>query len=198
MSVEPHMIPVPSRIPQSRSRFWRWVGVQGLALMGWRFEGTLPDIPRAVLIVAPHSSNWDGVIGFFGKLALGLRITFVAKRELFFWPLGGLLRRLGFIPVDRRNAGSLVQQMARRMRAADSMWFGLTPEGTRSRVEHWKSGFWHIARAAGVPIVCGYFHYPERVMGFGPVLELSEDPAADMARIRAFYRPWQGKHRGTE
>ncbi|MFC4727413.1 lysophospholipid acyltransferase family protein [Coralloluteibacterium thermophilus] len=197
MKVEPHMIPVPPQVPQSRSRFWRWVGVRGLALMGWRFEGEIPDIPKAVVIVAPHSSNWDGLIGFFGKLALGLRITFVAKRELFFWPVGGLLRRMGFLPVDRRAAGSLVHQVASRLRAADSMWFGLTPEGTRSRVEKWKSGFWHIAHASGVPIVCAYFHYPARTMGFGPVVHTSDDPAADMARIRAFYVPWMGKRRGT-
>lgn len=194
---DPHMIPMPPQVPQSHSRFWRWVGRRGLALAGWRLAGAVPDVPRAVVIVAPHSSNWDGLFGFLAKLALGLQVTFVAKRELFFWPVGGLLRRMGFMPVDRRSAGALVRQVAERMRGTPQMWFGLTPEGTRSRVEHWKSGFWHIARAAGVPIVCAYFHYPERTIGFGPLVEPSDDPVADMARIRAIYAPWVGKRRGT-
>lgn len=190
---------IPPNVPQvPRGRFGRWLGRTVLRLGGWRIVGELPDVPKLVLIGAPHSSNWDGVWGFAAKLALGLDARILGKDTLFKVPgLGALLRRLGVIPVDRSNARGVAEQAAAMLRRADRLWFALAPEGTRRRVEKWKSGFWKIAREADVPVLPVYFHYPERVIGIGPLWRMGDDLAADMARVRAWYAPWQGKNRGV-
>ena len=187
--------PSAPRVPGNR--FGRWLGRSILRLGGWRMVGTFPDIPKLVLIGAPHSSNWDGIWGFSAKLALGLDIKILGKRELFWWPLGSVLGWLGVIAVDRTAAHGVVEQLATLMGTTDKFWLGLAPEGTRKPVDRWKTGFWKIAKAADVPVLPAYFHYPDRVIGIGPPVVLSDDMAADVARIRAWYRPWQGRHHGT-
>jgi 1-acyl-sn-glycerol-3-phosphate acyltransferase len=107
------------------------------------------------------------------------------------------LRRKRMIPVDRKAAQGVVEQAAALIHGSDRFWYGLAPEGTRKRVERWKTGFWKIAKAADVPVLRMYFHYPDRIIGFGPLFHLSDDMAADMAAIREWYRPWMGKNRGT-
>jgi len=188
---------LPPNAPRTGSRLGRWFGRTVLRLGGWTITGDWPDLPRMVIIAAPHSSAWDAVWGLAAKLAMGVRITFIAKAELFRGPLGWLLRSFGGHPVDRSAPGGIVDQTAAEIRDAGRMWFVLAPEGTRKRVEAWKTGFWKIARRADVPVYCAWFHYPERTIGLGPLVELSDDPVADMARIREIYRPFQGKNRGT-
>lgn len=190
--------PLPPNAPRVRhNAFTRWLGRSVLRLGGWRMRGTFPDIPRLVLIAAPHSSNWDGLWGFAAKLALGLEVKVLGKHQLFWWPLGLLMRRLGVIAVDRSAAHGVIEQAAAMIRASERIWFVVAPEGTRKRVERWKTGFWKIAKAAAVPVLPVYFHYPERVIGVGELFHPGDDLAADMARIRAWYRPWQGKNHGT-
>lgn len=188
---------VPACAPRTGNAFTRGFGRTVLRLGGWTMVGDFPPVAKMVIIVAPHSSWLDALWGLAAKMALGIRVLVIGKQELFRGPLGWLLRRFGVIPVDRAHAHGVVEMVARRFAQAESMWFALAPEGTRRRVEHWKSGFWHVARAANVPVLCMYFHYPERTIGVGPLLEMSADAKADMARIRAFYRPWMGKNRGT-
>ena len=190
---------LPPNAPRvRRNAVARWTGRTVLALGGWRIVGELPDVPRLVMIGAPHSSNWDGVWGFAAKLALGVDIRVLGKDSLFRIPvLGFLLRRLGVIPVDRRDPRGVVEQAAALIRGSERFWYGLAPEGTRKPVERWKTGFWKIARAAGVPVLRMYFHYPERLIGFGPLFHPSADLDADMAELREWYRPWQGRNRGT-
>jgi 1-acyl-sn-glycerol-3-phosphate acyltransferase len=193
-----HVLPLPPSVPRTPpNRFTRWLGRTILRLGGWRMAGAFPDIPRLVLIGAPHSSNWDGIWGFAAKLALGLDLKVLGKHQLFRWPFGALMRSLGIIAVDRNAAHGVVEQAAALLTQSDKFWFGLAPEGTRKPVEHWKPGFWKIARAAGVPVLPAYFHYPDKVIGIGPPFDLGDDMQADIARIRAWYRPWQGKHHGT-
>ncbi|MBF6023073.1 lysophospholipid acyltransferase family protein [Lysobacter niastensis] len=191
--------PLPPNAPRVKpNAVLTWVGRTILRLGGWRMVGRFPDIPKLVLIGAPHSSNWDGVWGFAAKMALGLDIKILGKDSLFRVPLlGAALRHLGVIPVDRSAAQGVVEQAAMMITQADRLWFGLAPEGTRKPVERWKPGFWRIARTADVPVLPAYFHYPEKVIGIGEPFHLSDDMAADIARIRAWYRPWQGKHHGT-
>jgi len=177
--------------------FGRWFGRTLLRLGGWRMVGEFPDLPKVVLIGAPHSSNWDGVWGFGAKLALGLDIRILGKHQLFWWPMGPLLRSLGVIAVDRSAAHGVVEQAASLIAQAEQFWFGLAPEGTRKPVERWKPGFWKIAKAANVPVLPAYFHYPDKIIGIGPVFHLTDDMPGDIARIRAWYRPWQGRHHGT-
>lgn len=188
---------VPPIAPRTHGVFLRRLGRTVLRLGGWRMEGRFPDVDQLVMIVAPHSSWWDGIWGMAAKLAMGLRVEVMAKRELFSPLLAPILRALGAVPIDRGNAHGVVPAMAARFRAAEKLWLVIAPEGTRRRVEHWKTGFWHIARAVDAPVVCVYFHYPERCIGVGPALQMTGDQKADMARVREFYRPFVGKTRDT-
>lgn len=188
---------MPAQAPRTGNAFTRWFGGAILRLGGWRIVGEFADVPRMVIIVAPHSSAWDAIWGLAAKLALGVDIVFLAKAELFRGPLGWALRALGGRPVNRSRAHGAVEQAVATLRSGERSWLVLAPEGTRRRVEHWKSGFWHIARAAGVPVFCAWFHYPDKVIGLGETFAMSDDLPADMARIRAYYAPYMGKNRGT-
>jgi 1-acyl-sn-glycerol-3-phosphate acyltransferase len=170
----------------------RWIGRAWLKLHGWRLEGALPERRRFVLILAPHTSMWD--VPFMLALAwvYGIHIEWMVKRELFRPPLGWLLRRLGGIPIDRRGAHGIVEQMIDAFAGRDELILGVPPEGTRRRSTHWKTGFYEIAKGAGVPIVMGFLDFGNRVGGMGPALQPS-DIASDMDRLRAFYADKTGK-----
>ncbi|MBO9715774.1 MAG: lysophospholipid acyltransferase family protein [Pseudoxanthomonas sp.] len=196
---EPLLPMIPANMPQvpPTRRFSRWLGRTLLRLGGWRVTGKFPDIPKLVLIAAPHSSNWDGIWGMAAKMALGFDARILGKDSLFWWPLSVVLRRLGVIPLDRSRPQGVVEQSVELIRTSPRLWFALAPEGTRKPVRQWKSGFLKIAHGAGVPILMAYFHYPDKVIGIGPLFHTSGDLDADMAAIREWYRPWQGKNRGT-
>ena len=194
--VVPGLPPSAPRMP--RNRFMEWLGRSALRAGGWRVVGQFPDVPKAVVIAAPHSSNWDGIWGFAAKLALGVKLSILGKHSLMAIPLlGRLLRWQGVIPVNRTSAQGIVGQAVDAINGAGRMWYAIAPEGTRRRVERWKPGFWRIAHGAGVPVLMAYFHYPDRTIGIGPLFHTTGDLPADMAAIRAWYRPWQGKNRGT-
>jgi 1-acyl-sn-glycerol-3-phosphate acyltransferase len=188
---------LPPSVPQFPQNAWRRLCAWLLRSCGWHLAGTFPDRTKLVLIAAPHSSWWDGVWGLVLRSALGIDVSFMAKRELFAGLLGWLLRRAGGIPIERSQSSGVVEQMTARFAASERLWLGIAPEGTRKRVAKWKNGFWHIARNAGVPILPVYFDYPSRTIGLGPLFETSDDLAADLAALHAFYAPWRGKHRGT-
>lgn len=195
---EPVVPAIPPSLPRVKpNAFVRWLGRTILRLGGWRIRGPLPDLARAVVIAAPHSSNWDGLWGLAAKMALGVEARILGKDKLFWWPLGAVLRRLGVVPLDRSSPQGTVGQAVAMIRDSQRIWFALAPEGTRKPVQEWKSGFIRIARMAQVPIVPAYFHYPEKVIGFGTPFHTSGDDVADMAAIRQWYRPWVGRNRGT-
>jgi len=168
-----------------------------LRLSGWRVEGRLPDAPKAVVIAAPHTSNWDLPLMLAVAYVLGIRPAWLGKRELFRWPFGWLMRRLGGLSVDRRTRQNLVQQAIDRFDAVDRLLLVIPPSGTRGRATHWKSGFYHIARGARVPIVCGFLDYRRKVGGIGPAFTPSGDLAADMGELRAFYADITGRFPGS-
>ncbi len=165
-----------------------------LRLFGWRLKGEFPDLPRFLIIIAPHSSNWDWAIGMGAVLALRVDARYIAKHTLFWGPFGPLLRWLGGISVDRRASHGFVEQIAGLFRQQPRLVIGITPEGTRKRVESWKTGFYHIARAADVPVVPAYFDYPSKTVGIGPPMDLGPDAEAEVARCRAFYEPFTGRY----
>jgi len=191
----------PRELPPAMPKLadtWRRRWCRGiLRLAGWSLVGRFPDTPKLVLIAAPHSSWWDGIWGLLVKAAIGADVHFMGKQELFRGPLGALLVKLGGIPIDRGSAQGVVEQMTRRFAEHDTLWLGIAPEGTRRHVEKWKSGFWRIAHDAGVPVFPVAFHYPDKTIHLGPLFDTTDDMAADTARLRAWYAPFQGKHHGV-
>jgi 1-acyl-sn-glycerol-3-phosphate acyltransferase len=189
---------LPPNAPRSGGNaLSRWLALAVLRLGGWRMVGEWPDVKKVVVIVAPHSSGWDAVWGLAAKVAMGVGIAFMGKKELFSGPLGWFLRKLGGFPVDRRAPAGIVDQVTQQIRDADRKCLVLAPEGTRKPVERWKSGFWKIAKKAQVPVFCAWFHYPDKVIGLGPMVELSDDMEGDLLRIRALFSEHMGKNRGA-
>lgn len=190
------VLPLPAQAPKMpRYRLAQWLGRTVLRLGGWRMVGEFPNIPKAVLIAAPHSSNWDGVWGISAKLALGIRLSILGKHSLFHIPLlGPLLRWQGVIPVNRSAPQGVVEQAVAAMRASDCIWYAMAPEGTRKQVAKWKPGFWRIAHGAGVPVIVASFDYPSRTITIGPAVALSDDMDTDIARIQSWYAPFKGRN----
>ena len=190
------VLALPPNAPRMpRNRFIESLGRAILRAFGWRMVGGFPDIPKAVVIAAPHSSNWDGLLGFGAKFGMGVKLSILGKDALIRIPLlGRILRWQGVIPVDRSAPHGVVGQAAQAIRDADRMWYAIAPEGTRRWVERWKPGFWHIARNAGVPVIPAYFDYANKVIGIGPPFELSDDMHADIARIQRWYQPFKGRN----
>lgn len=190
------VLALPPNAPRMpRNRFIESLGRAILRAFGWRMVGGFPDIPKAVVIAAPHSSNWDGLLGFGAKFGMGVKLSILGKDALIRIPLlGRILRWQGVIPVDRSAPHGVVGQAAQAIRDADRMWYAIAPEGTRRWVERWKPGFWHIARNAGVPVIPAYFDYANKVIGIGPPFELSDDMQADIARIQRWYKPYKGRN----
>ncbi len=164
-----------------------------LRLFGWRVRLVQPPVPKALVVFYPHTSNWDFVIGILTRSAIALPIGFAGKDELFRPPFGFLFRRLGGIPVNRRQRSGFTQSLVDAFARADSLYLAIAPEGTRAKVDHWKSGFYRVALAAGVPLGLAFIDYPRREIGIGHWLELTGDEAADLARIRACYAGRRGR-----
>lgn len=157
--------------------------------MGWRVEGEIPDLPKMVLIAAPHSSNWDFVVGVAAKVALRLRVKFLAKDTLFRFPLGVIMRRLGGIPVDRSSSNAVVSDIVGLFARRRRLILAVAPEGTRKRVERWRTGFYHIAHAAGVPIVSVALNWKERAIQLGAPFHTTGDLDTD---LRALQQRFEG------
>lgn len=159
-----------------------------LSLAGWSLDTRLqPTEKRYVLIGYPHTSNWDFILAMLAKGALQLRFHFVAKHSLFKGPLGPLMRALGGISIDRDHSSGFTAALADKVRQHDEIILGMMPEGTRSHRPYWRSGFYHLARAAEIPIVMAYIDGKNRRIGFGPTLYPSSNQAADLAKLCDFY-----------
>jgi 1-acyl-sn-glycerol-3-phosphate acyltransferase len=165
---------------------------------GWTVRLAQPVPAHCVAIFYPHTSNWDTVIGLLAKWVIGVRFHFIGKDTLFRWPLRPLLVHLGGIPVNRREPAGFVARIEEEFERRGEFRLALAPEGTRSRTEYWKSGFYRIARAVRVPVALAYIDFPRREIGVGAYLDLTGDAAADMARIRGFYAGRIGRHPGNQ
>jgi 1-acyl-sn-glycerol-3-phosphate acyltransferase len=169
-----------------------------LRLAGWRIEGALPaHASKAVLIAAPHTSNWDLPYTLMVAFALRLNVYWMGKQSIFKPPFRGVMRWLGGIPVNREQSTNLVAASVAAIQTADGpLQLIVPPEGTRSKTRYWKTGFYHIAVGAQVPIVMAYMDYHDKRSGLGPVFVPTGDVDADMAAIKAFYAPFKGKNAG--
>lgn len=164
-----------------------------LRLRGWGFEGSVPNVSKAVIIVAPHTSNWDFLVGVAAMFAMGLRSCFLGKHTLFKWPLGSMMRWLGGVPVDRRSARGVVDETVQLFAATDHLILGLSPEGTRRSVDRWKTGFYWVAFKAAVPIVPVAFDYNRRLIRFGELFDPSGDLEADLRVLEQFFDGIEGR-----
>lgn len=166
---------------------WRLLGWLYRA-KGWRIEGGAPQIRKYVVVGAPHTSNWDFVFFAGGVSELGIRPSFIGKHTLFRWPLRRFMYDMGGMPIDRSKPGGYVRSVIRAFDQAQEMALVIAPEGTRSSSGRWRSGFYHIACGAGVPVVPSWFDKTRKVGGLGEPIMLTGDYQADMARLVAFYR----------
>jgi 1-acyl-sn-glycerol-3-phosphate acyltransferase len=165
-----------------------------LRARGWRCIGSPPDVPKYVIVAAPHTSNWDFAYMYAYAKITDTTIEWLGKHTLFEGQLGKIPKALGGVPVDRTSKHNLVDQIVQHFEERDRLALVVPPEGTRSRSEYWKSGFYHIARGADVPIALGIVDFGRREVGFGPSFRLTGDVKADMDRIRAFYAPDQARY----
>lgn len=176
-----------SVLPRRGNALTRWLGRLVLRALGWRTEGAFPEVPRLVVVAAPHSSNWDFVIGISFVMSLGVGVRFIGKKELFKGPMGWVLRWMGGTPVDRDQPGDVVDQVAAEFARVPRMVLGIAPEGTRRHGADWKTGFYRIAVKAGVPIVPGFFDWSRKTVGLLPPFMPSGDAATDLAAFRHLY-----------
>lgn len=163
-----------------------------LKTSGWRVVGAPPATERYVLIAAPHTSNWDFPMMLLAVLKLGMDVHWLGKSSLFRRPFGGVMRWLGGIPVDRSKSNNLVPQLTALFDRREELVLLIPPEGTRAKVERWKSGFYYVAAGAGVPILLGFIDASRKELGFGPLFQPSGDYYADLPRILSFYRDKSG------
>jgi 1-acyl-sn-glycerol-3-phosphate acyltransferase len=181
--------------PTTNRRWLRWVGSAALRLAGWTITGELPHLPKFVVVVAPHTSNWDFVVGLAAKWALALDLQWFGKDSLFRSPLGAMLRKVGGRPVRRDTPEGVVREMVATIRAEPTFLLALAPEGTRKQVSHWRTGFYHIAETADIPIVPVWFDWTRKEIGIGTPRRASGDLAADIAALQALYRRDMAKNR---
>lgn len=166
----------------------RWLGRWLLRLFGWRVDGAFPEHAKMVLIGAPHSSNWDFIIGMAAMFALGIRISFFIKHTAFKPGLRGFLRWLGGVPVNRRAPGGIIEQTASAMANTERMVLAVTPEGTRRPVKQWKTGFYRIAMANQLPVVPVGIDNRRRAFEVGPAFDLTGEQSSDFATMQAWFQ----------
>lgn len=162
--------------------------------MGWTAEDTLPKRDKCIICVAPHTSNWDFIIGQLYYRSIGRHAGFLMKKEWFWGPLGWIFRSMGGIPVYRSQKASMTDTIAEQAMAADHFAVAITPEGTRKLVTTWKRGFYYIALKAGLPIQCYAMDFERKHITGTLEIMPSGDVEADLRRIMEYYRPVKGKH----
>ena len=180
--------------PRRGNVLTRAIGRALLAGYRWRVEGNVHNSNKLVMVLAPHTSSWDFLTTNATMLALGFRSSWLIAEAYTWWPLGIFMRWLGGIPVKRNTSNHLVSQIVHAFDENDELMLALFPEGTRRKEVKWKTGFWHIAVRAGVPIQLVSLDYDRRVSEFGPVIEPSHSLEADMKRIQQYYRGVRAKY----
>jgi len=193
---DPHIPEIGDAIPRAHGRLAAAFGRVMMGIWGWRFEGEVPNVAKMVLIVAPHTSNWDFPAGLFAKLAMRLDGRFIGKHTLFRWPFGVFLRAIGGIPVDRSAAQGVVEDATRALREAERFLLVVAPEGTRRKATKWKSGFYRMAVAAGVPILLVAFDWSRKVIRMGPLFEPTGDYERDLPLIQSHFSARMARYPG--
>ncbi len=173
--------------PKTGNNFTRWLGKSVLDIMGWKVTGQLPNVSKCIFIGAPHTSNWDLIIALAAMQRVGLKCSWMMKQEAFFWPLGGLWKKLGGIPINRSRKTDVTTQIANWFAENDNVWLGLTPEGTRSKVDHFKKGYLRMAYAANVPIFIIGIDGNKKEVILDTLFDLTFDTDIDNRKIKTYY-----------
>ena len=176
-----------AHVPQRGNRLTKWIGATILNVMGWKIVGEFPQESKVVFIGVPHTSNWDFIIAVSSMQAVGLRASWMMKKEAFFWPLGGFFQKLGGVPIDRKSKSDLTTQMANWFSEHEKAWLGITPEGTRSKVKALKKGYLRIAYAAKVPVFLIALDGENKHVVLDRVWPLTYDTELDNRKIKAYY-----------
>lgn len=189
-------------MPETRpvSPFLHWLGKLLFRISGWKVEGEVPASRRFVIIAAPHTSNWDGILMVIASQIFGVRLSWFLKDSAFRGPFGPLVRFFGAIPINRSARRNVVGTAIEQFQNGGELMLAVAPEGTRGKSDGWKSGFYRIAHGAGVPIVLGYIDYKRRIAGLGPAFVPTGDIAADFQYFEKFYAeisPCYPEHRGA-
>lgn len=184
----PRLIAVPESIPRRGGVLRRWLGLFMLWCMGFRVSGTLPDARKLIVVVAPHTSNWDGVVALGAIFGLRLDLKFMAKHTLFVGPFGPFVRWLGGIAINREQAGDVVGESARQLKEREGLLLAMAPEGTRKGADHWKTGFYRISERSGVPILPVAFDYARKEIRVMPPVTASGDLEGDMEKLLEQFR----------
>lgn len=183
-------------VPDTASRkpaLWRRSLLGLLRLFGWKTVLVWPPEPKGIIVVFPHTSNWDFIVGMLFRVGHDLPANWIGKAEMFPGPFRGLLKRLGGIPVDRSRATGFVDAMVQEFAQRDWIWVGIAPEGTRSRTERLKSGFYKLALAADIPVAFGYIDYGTRTVGIDTYVRFTGDEERDLDVMRRFYAGKRGR-----
>ena len=162
--------------------------------MGWTWEDTLPQRQKCIICVAPHTSNWDFIVGELYYHAIGRKAGFLMKKEWFFWPLGILARKVGGIPVYRSKKTHMTSQLAEVAKGRETFCLTITPEGTRSLNPEWKRGFYYIALEACIPILLYAIDYERKLIECTRTFIPTGDVEADMKEIKQYYKDFKGRH----
>ncbi|GAB3095353.1 1-acyl-sn-glycerol-3-phosphate acyltransferase [Pseudomaricurvus hydrocarbonicus] len=177
---------IPENMPQRKAGMSQKFGRFMLRLMGWKLTGELPNEPKLMVILAPHTSNWDFILAVSVLLALNLKVSFMMKKEAFFWPFKNMFMNFGAIPIDRKQATDVVGQAVGWYRDHDQVWLGITPEGTRSKVYSWKTGFLRIAYDADVPVMLVGMNAPEKSIIIDKVVRATGNHELQAEEIRQY------------
>jgi 1-acyl-sn-glycerol-3-phosphate acyltransferase len=186
--------PLGEKVPRRGNAFEHWFGRTMMTLTGWKFDGAVPNEPKFVMIVAPHTSNWDFFVGLWAYFALGFKASFLAKHTVFVGPVAPFMRWLGGIPVDRSVSRDRVAESVDAFNTNEKLVLIIAPEGTRKFVPEWKTGFYHVADGAHVPIVPVAFDYEHKVIRIFPPFRTTGNRDADIGALKDLYRGIQGKH----
>jgi len=181
----PHM---SEQSPRAGNALTRAIGSVLLKAIGWKLVGRMPDTPKFIILGVPHTSNWDAIAATLAMLASGFRYTFLIKKEWFFWPIGSAIKALGGFPVDRSGGkgASVVEQLTAHIHATDKVCIGFPPEGTRSKVAQYKTGYLRVAYAANVPVFICAFNGPKKEVVLDRLMELTGDMKTDNENIKAY------------
>ncbi|WP_189582477.1 1-acyl-sn-glycerol-3-phosphate acyltransferase [Litorimonas cladophorae] len=181
-------LPLPPNAPAFGNKLSRAFGRLMLRSVGMKLGGTVPDVPKVILLGTPHTSNWDLILAMGMRFALGLEYKWMMKKEAFFFPMAGTFKAMGGIPIDRKAAKDVVGQIADWFDANEKAWIGITPAGTRTKVESYKKGYLRIAYATGVPIFVVGVNSETKTLVFDQFIDLTGDIDVDNARVRDFVR----------